>query len=121
MQSPPLLVAVCTNRAPERIAPTLRALGEQLRDQDAVGGVIVANAPPGAEAELRALAEEAGLELDLFEPTGIAAARNRALELADPEGVIAFIDDDVIPASDWLERLKELWRNAPEDVGIIGG
>jgi glycosyltransferase involved in cell wall biosynthesis len=54
-------------------------------------------------------------------PAGVSAARNRALEEAEDEDVIAYIDDDVVPFEDWLERLDARWRQAGDDVGCIGG
>ena len=36
---------------------------------------------------------------------GIVFARNRALELAKDDDFIAFIDDDEVPAEDWLAEL----------------
>jgi GT2 family glycosyltransferase len=121
MPDPWLLVAVCTNRPPEAIAPTLEALGEQLRDSDDATGVIVANTTAEEGPRLRRIAANAGFELDVLEQPGIATARNRAVELAEGERVVAFIDDDVIPAADWLERLLAHWRQAPAEVACIGG
>jgi glycosyl transferase family 2 len=54
-------------------------------------------------------------------PAGVSAARNHALEQAEDEDVVAYIDDDVVPFDDWLERLNARWQQAGDDIGCIGG
>jgi GT2 family glycosyltransferase len=49
---------------------------------------------------------------------GPAAARNRAAEVARGE-LLAFTDDDCMPPPDWLRRLVEVSRGAPE--AAVGG
>ncbi len=49
---------------------------------------------------------------------GIAGARNTALRVATGE-VVAFLDDDAVPARDWLERLVAPY--ADPRVQVVGG
>lgn len=54
------------------------------------------------------------------EPTpGIAAARNRALELSADADVLVFIDDDERPSEAWLPRLLELYRER-QPAAVVG-
>lgn len=48
---------------------------------------------------------------------GAAAARNAGLELARGD-IVVFVDDDVVPAADVIERLLRHYRRAPELAGI---
>jgi histidinol-phosphate phosphatase family protein len=72
----------------------------------------------GAEGELD-LGPEAGrlarLELRRGEGRGPAAARNLGWRTARARWV-AFLDDDVVPDSDWSERLREDLESLPADV-----
>jgi peptidoglycan/xylan/chitin deacetylase (PgdA/CDA1 family) len=51
---------------------------------------------------------------------GLAAARNAALAATSAD-VLAFIDDDVVPAQGWLAALQAGWDAAPDRVAAIGG
>jgi GT2 family glycosyltransferase len=62
------------------------------------------------------------LKLDyIWDPqiSGGAVARNRAMEHAQAE-VWLFLDDDVELATDFLERLLEVYARDPEVVGVSG-
>jgi glycosyltransferase involved in cell wall biosynthesis len=47
---------------------------------------------------------------------GISFARNRALDAAGEPDFVAFIDDDEVPAVDWLEQLLRVQRAYGADV-----
>lgn len=51
--------------------------------------------------------------------SGMADARNYAISLVETP-IVAFIDDDVRLASDYINNLKQAWRTYP-DAGAIGG
>ncbi|MEK6277265.1 MAG: glycosyltransferase family 2 protein [Actinomycetota bacterium] len=122
MQDAWLVAAVCTNRAPGAVDATLHALGRQVKDLSGAAGLLVTSgAGDERHAELDALAREQGFGVERVPAAGAAAARNRAVESVADEAVIAFIDDDAIPAPEWLARLAAHWREAPPDVACIGG
>ncbi|HET7599918.1 MAG TPA: glycosyltransferase, partial [Gemmatimonadales bacterium] len=51
---------------------------------------------------------------------GLAAVRNRLLELAPPgAAALALIDDDEVPEPDWLDALIAEWRRT--GAGIVAG
>lgn len=55
-----------------------------------------------------------------FEPRrGVSNARNTGVEHAAAD-LIAFLDDDLLPAADWLPRIKETMDAHPE-VDCVGG
>jgi len=51
--------------------------------------------------------------------TGVAGARNKAIEMSNGD-VILFIDDDCIPAKDWVYRMIAMFESNPQMVGIGG-
>ena len=122
MQDAWLVVALCTNRSREEVEPTVRAVAEQGREAGDAAGLLVTSAVGNRRhAELAALAAEVGFEVERAAEPGAAQARNAALSRVDENGVLAFIDDDAMPAAGWLQRLARRWRDAPADVACIGG
>ena len=118
---PALLVCICTNGTPERVRATLAAACAQSTAAPGSEVVLVASGLGAAEREAhRRQAGELGARV-LDAPAGTAAARNRALEEARDDDVLAFIDDDVVPAPDWLAKLRERWERAGADIACIGG
>lgn len=123
---PRTLVAVCTANRPERLAELLAHLAAFAPE---VGGpdwslLVVDNRPGGAAARVVAdAAPRLPVSLRYVEEpeAGIASARNRAVREAAATGAdfLAFIDDDDLPAPDWLARL--LARQAATGAGIVLG
>lgn len=103
-----ITVCICTFQRPER----LQRLLEELAAQDARGAFrfSIAVADNDAAGSARAVVEAFGARFGVavsyaVEPRqNIALARNRALALAQGE-YVAFIDDDELPARDWLWQL----------------
>ena len=112
-----LRVAVCTNRPAGRLRACLAALAGQVPDGELA---LVASALPAAALE--DLPRSGGATV-LVEPRpGLSRARNRALAWAgDDDTVLAFVDDDTVPAEGWREALMRAWGEAPADVACIGG
>lgn len=114
---PPLRVAVCTNRRPEAIRPSVAALLEQV---------------PRARVEIvasglgRALVEAhraafAGVEVLVEPEPGLSRARNRALARCADDEVLCFVDDDALAMPGWWDALRGAWEAAEPDVACIGG
>jgi GT2 family glycosyltransferase len=100
----------------------LEQVGRQVRGTEGAAGLVVtSDAGERRHAELAELAAEHGLGVERVAEAGAAAARNRAVESVADDAVVAFIDDDAIPAPDWLARLAARWREASPDVACIGG
>ena len=111
--TPSATVAVITYRRPAGLARLLDAF-RKLHQPSALWSVsflVVDNDPEGSARDtLKAYAGifEAGDLVYTHEPNpGIPAARNHALDHAKTSGadVLCFIDDDEIPAPDWLSHL----------------
>jgi succinoglycan biosynthesis protein ExoM len=108
---PRAVVAVLTFRRPEGLASVLPPLVEQVQLAPVSGHVLVVDNDPAASAR-----ETVGGWADrgvvyAHEPRpGIAAARNRALELAGEADVVVFIDDDEVPTEGWLGALVGQWQ-----------
>lgn len=105
----PLVVALATYRRQDELAALLPRLAEQLADVADLacptGVLVVDNDPAGsARTVVEPWAERAVRYVHEPEP-GIAAARNRALAEAGPEGLLVFIDDDEVPHAGWLRAL----------------
>ncbi len=104
-------VCICTFRRPILLANLLDALVRQEFGQLNVRiNVVVVDNDPDHSAKSVLLAFDAPPGFNLVfahEPEpNIAVARNTAVRLATGD-VIAFIDDDETPESDWLLRLSE--------------
>lgn len=104
-------IAVLTYLRQEDLRELIPALVDQAKNSpDDVSVLVVDNDPHGGARELvesfdRALVSYA------HEPTpGIAAARNRALELRTDADVLIFIDDDERPSAGWLDCLLDLYK-----------
>ena len=122
MQDAWLVVAVCTNRAPQAVEPTLRGVADQTSGVPGSAGLVVTSgAGDRRHGELAALAAEHGFGTERVSDPGAALARNRALASVGADAILVFIDDDAVPAAEWLERLAAHWREAPAEVACIGG
>jgi succinoglycan biosynthesis protein ExoM len=105
---PHISVCVCTYKRAALLPDLIRAIEAQRTDGEFTHEVVVADndAARSAEAIVRHLAQTASIPISYcVEPqTNIALARNAALARAIGD-FVAFIDDDEVPVSDWLEQL----------------
>jgi glycosyltransferase involved in cell wall biosynthesis len=99
-------VVVPTHHRPARLARLLEGLRRQTLGADSFEVIVVAD---GSPAETLGLLEhersEGGLDLRILThpaPRGPGAARNTGWRAARA-GLVAFTDDDCVPASGWLE------------------
>jgi glycosyltransferase involved in cell wall biosynthesis len=107
-------VVVCTHRRP-RYVPDL--LGALERLDPAPDEIVVVDNDPG-ELDCRAEVERAGARYVREDRRGLDNARNTGLEAARCE-LVAFTDDDCVPAVTWLRELPELFDDPL--VGAVTG
>ena len=109
-------VIVCTRNRAGSISETLEALSRlEFPDFE----VLIVDSSTGDEKEkTAALAAKYGMRY-IHEPkTGLSVARNTGVAAAKGE-VIAFTDDDCVPAKDWLARTIENY-SAPDVWSCTG-
>jgi len=115
-------LAALTFKRPQDLAALLPALAEQASDQSGdyeVGVLIVDNDPDaGARDAVERFAASTPVRVRYSHEAvpNIAAARNRALDLADTR-LLVFLDDDERPSASWLSHLlREFERSRPAAV-----
>jgi glycosyltransferase involved in cell wall biosynthesis len=115
-----LTIAICTHNRAEEVVDCLQALCAQ--DLSDVQDIVVdsASRPEAYRSLERTVANNASLELIRLKTPGISAARNAAVEAAAASW-LGFLDDDVIPASDWVAQAKFLIATVPANCPIIAG
>ena len=117
-----LRVVIPTHRLPSTFARTLATVAAQIDGAEDAAAVVVGSGVDGGRfAEVEAEAGRHGMDALHVPVPGSTRARNAGLEWARDADVVAFIDDDAIPAADWLSALGEHWRRVPEEVGCIAG
>ncbi|GAA1658108.1 hypothetical protein GCM10009806_28570 [Microbacterium flavum] len=86
-----------------------RLLGEIVPHATATNArvLVIDNDPAGSAREVAA---RAGVDHVIEPGRGLAAVRNRALDEAGGARALVFIDDDELPAPDWLPTLVARWR-----------
>src|SRR5579883_1155797 len=109
MEAPRVAVCIATFRRPEGLRRLLSELQEQTfhGEPPAVDVVVVDNDEARSAQAVCRDSPLARLHY-VHEPRrGIPQARNRAIKTARELGcgLIAFIDDDELPANDWLDQL----------------
>jgi glycosyltransferase involved in cell wall biosynthesis len=128
MESPPLgsaspseglgaSVLVCTYNRCGSLLDTLRALGKQAVREDTAWEIVVVdnNSADATRATVgHFAATHPGLRVQyVFEgEQGLSHARNKAISIARGD-LLLFTDDDVLPASDWVQTMVDVmaqWR-----------
>ena len=109
-----IAVAIPTYRRPERLTSLLAVLPArfaELDERDSVDVFVIDNDPDGS-AQDAATAPSPGIRVTYApEPTpGIAAARQHALDVTGEYDLLAFIDDDEVPRTNWLRALVDTWQ-----------
>ena len=116
LAAPQISVVVCTYRRAEKLTACLDALARQtIRDRVEV--IVVDDGPDDATA---AVASRHDVRLIRHpQNRGLAAARNTGIEAATAP-IVAFTDDDCVPADDWLEALARALRGCRRGRGRRG-
>ncbi len=107
-------IGIATRGRPEILAEVLIELHRQRRPPDRT---IVCHTVPGDIAG-RAEAME-GVEF-LTSPPGLPRQRNRILDAAADCDLVLFLDDDFLPAPDYLAVTEAIFRDRPEVVVTTG-
>jgi GT2 family glycosyltransferase len=117
-----LTVCICTHNRPRYLCDCLGGLARQTAGQNVFAVLVVDSASTGdVPAELARLvagAPNAGL-IRVNRP-GVSLARN-AGAWACHTPYIAYIDDDAIPAEDWVAGILTAIGEAPSPPAILGG
>jgi glycosyltransferase involved in cell wall biosynthesis len=117
-----ITVCICTHNRPRYVRDCLDGLRRQTVGTGAFHLVLVDSGSTGSAAAdlVRMVAEFPGARLIRLEQPGVSAARN-AGAWAARTSYIAYLDDDAIPAPDWVERILQAIKAAPRPPGVIGG
>ena len=122
MQSPDVSVVIATYNRASQLRETLQSVLDQAPDTPSFEVIVVDNNSIDETASVvRALQATAGARLRYVkEPQqGNAYARNTGIRQANAS-IIAFTDDDVLVAKDWVQRIVETFRNSPTST-FVGG
>jgi glycosyltransferase involved in cell wall biosynthesis len=112
---PAVSVVVCTRGRPDLLDRCLQALAAQSHPGFEV--IVVDNAPTDAATEQVARRFDV---IYVVEPQpGLDVARNRGLAAASAP-IVAFTDDDALPAPGWLETIASRFASSPE-VAVVTG
>lgn len=119
-----ITVAICTYRRYEGVAAAIQSLrGQDCTFCQKLRIIVIDNAPETHAAANTALAkvqlEGAQFEVVTEPNLGVSHARNCALEECKTE-LLAYLDDDCIASSHWLQNLVATYQIRP-DVGAVGG
>lgn len=116
-----LSVVLCTYRRPEPLARALEALHAQ-RDPGSFEVLVVDNDPERSAREVCRGFEgrtPAVLHLAAARPRNLPAARNEGIA-ASAAPLVGFLDDDAVPAPDWVASVVRAHLEAP-GAAAIGG
>jgi glycosyltransferase involved in cell wall biosynthesis len=116
-----LTVCICTHNRPRYVRDCLDGLGRQTISRDRFAILIVDSASsPGPANELATLAARHDARLIRLDRPGVSLARN-AGAWAARTCFIAYIDDDAIPAPDWLDAILTAIAKPGRRPALIGG
>ncbi len=117
-----ITVCICTHDRPNYVRTCLDGLRRQTLNSDQFDILVVDSASTGdVPAELaRMVAEVDNARLVRVEQPGISLARNAGAQEADG-AYVAYIDDDAIPAADWVERIVAASEATDPPPAMIGG
>jgi GT2 family glycosyltransferase/predicted O-methyltransferase YrrM len=112
-------VVITTFQRPERLAGCLDGVRAQTRPADEVVVVVHSTDRASAGHVEQSAAEWPALRWVSVDKAGSLAALNCGLAAAR-KSIVAFIDDDAVPATDWLERIVQTFER-DESIAAVGG
>lgn len=116
-----LTVCICTHNRPRYVRDCLDGFGRQTVPRHTYSLLVVdSGSDAGAAAELRALATQYNARLVRLDRAGVSLARNAGAWAARTR-FVAFIDDDAIPAPNWIESVLASIARPGRPPAVIGG
>ncbi|MGE0225886.1 MAG: glycosyltransferase family 2 protein [Acetobacteraceae bacterium] len=116
-----ITVCVCTHNRPRYLRDCLAGLRRQTIAADRFGILVVDSASDAAsEHQAEQLARTYGARLIRLNQPGISAARNAGAWDAGTE-YVAYVDDDAIPAPDWVESIFAALEEPGGRPALLGG
>jgi glucosyl-dolichyl phosphate glucuronosyltransferase len=116
-----LTVCICTHNRPRYVRDCLEGIRLQTVPRQRYAVLLIDSGSTGDNpAALRALADEYDARLIRLDRPGVSIARNAGAWGARSR-YIAYIDDDAIPAPDWVERILEAVAEPGPIPSVIGG
>ena len=112
-------VVVCTYRRVGSLGACLDGVRGQTSPADEIVVVVHREDVESAEFVARRSATWPGLRSVTVQRDGMIAALNRGLDAASGQ-IVAFVDDDAVPETDWLERIVATFDADPA-VAAVGG
>ena len=119
-----LAICICTYKRPEGLRCLLEGLNKQVFSAvptPSICLIVADNSPTGDAAEACRAGEGTWPVQYLHQPRpGISHARNMTLAAVPPgTDFVAMIDDDEIPAPDWLDQLLDAQAKSGADI-VVG-
>jgi glucosyl-dolichyl phosphate glucuronosyltransferase len=116
-----LTVCICTHDRPHYVRDCLDGLRRQTVSRDRITILVVdSGSSPDASAELAVLTARNDARLIRLDHPGVSLARNAGAWAARTQ-FIAYIDDDAIPASDWVSSILTAIAQPGRPPALIGG
>ena len=117
-----LTVCVCTHDRPRYVRDCLAGLRRQTIAPERFEILIIDSASPEpAHFELRSMAREhPNATLIRVDEPGVSLARNAGAAAATAE-YIAYVDDDAIPAEDWVAAILRALAERAEPPAVLAG
>ncbi len=116
-----LTVCICTHDRPRYVRDCLDGLRRQTVSRDRFNILLVDSASsPETAAELADIATQNDARLIRIDQLGVSLARNAGAWAARTQ-FIAYIDDDAIPATDWVESILDAIIQPGRRPALIGG
>lgn len=112
--------AICTHNRSQDLAECLAALAPQIRDGLEMMVIDSASKPEEAAKIADIVALYPFIRFQRLERPGLAIARNAALSMAQGEW-LALLDDDAVPAADWVAVALDLADRLGPEYSIVGG
>ncbi len=115
-------VCICTHDRPGYVRDCFAGLDRQTAEPGQFDILVVDSASNAVAAEelVRLVAARPNVRLLRLEQPGVSLARNEGARAAIGD-YIAYIDDDAIPAEDWVERILAAIAGTDPPPALIGG